>query len=245
MFSLEGKKTLITGATGGIGQEIAQILHQQGAMMTVSGTKIEGLETIKNNLGERVFIKPCNLKDLEEVKKLVEDAAELMSGIDILVCNAGITRDSLIMRMKDEDFEEVIKVNLTSTFMLNRAAVKMMIKNRWGRIINISSVVGVAGNPGQANYCASKAGVIGMSKSVAQECATRGVTVNCVAPGFIETPMTDVLNEEQKNRILSGIPMAKMGKSRDVANAVAFLATEEANYITGQTIHVNGGMLMV
>ncbi len=245
-FSLEGKKALVTGATGGIGKAIAQTLINQGASVTISGTREEKLQELKAELGGNgIFIKPCNLKNTDEVEALVPDAAEMMGGVDIVVCNAGITKDGLVMRMKNEDFIDVIKVNLESTFIINRAAVKLMMKNRWGRIINISSVVAVSGNPGQANYCASKAGVIGMSKSIAKECATRGITVNAVAPGFIKTPMTDVLNEEQQKTILSGIPSGKMGEASDIANAVAFLASSESGYITGQTIHVNGGLLMV
>lgn len=245
LIELQNKKALVTGATGGIGEAIVRSLHKQGAIVTISGSNAQKLEKLKNNIGNNIFIKQCNLQDTEEVNELVPQAAEMMGGMDIVICNAGITKDNLIIRMKNEDFSEVIKINLESTFVINKAAVKLMMKNRWGRIINISSVVGVAGNPGQANYCASKAGMIGMSKSIAQETASRGITVNCIAPGFIQSPMTEKLNEEQKKRILNNIPCGKMGEPQDIANITVFLASAEAGYITGQTIHVNGGMLMV
>ncbi|MEQ9115357.1 MAG: 3-oxoacyl-[acyl-carrier-protein] reductase [Rickettsiales bacterium] len=245
MFNLKGKKALVTGSTGGIGKDIAKALVEQGAVVTLSGTNEEKLKKLKSDISPTAHIISCDLRDSEAVVSLVEKSNEMMSGLDIVVCNAGITKDNLIMRMKNEDFEDVIKVNLQSSFIINKSAVKIMMKNRWGRIINISSVVGVSGNPGQANYCASKAGMIGMSKSIAIECATRNITVNCIAPGFIETPMTDALNEDQKEKILSGIPAKRMGQSTDIASTAVFLASEEAGYITGQTLHVNGGLLMV
>lgn len=249
MFSLKGKNALITGATGGIGAAIAKTLHRQGAKLVLSGTKEEKLQRliaeISGNGGENITHLVCNLSDKLQVGELFDKAEELVGEIDILVCNAGITRDNLILRMKDEDFEEVIDVNLKSTFILNRNAVKKMIRRKYGRIINISSVVAIMGNPGQSNYVASKAGMIGMSKSIAIEVASRGITVNCVAPGFIESPMTDSLTEQQKAFTTAKIPMGRMGNAQDIANAVAFLSSREASYITGQTIGVNGGMLMV
>ncbi len=245
MFNLNGKKALITGASGGIGATIAKALHQQGAVVALSGTRREALEKVAQELKERVHILPCNLKNVEEVENLIPQAEAIMEQVDILVNNAGITRDNLLMRMKDDEFSEVIDVNLEATFRLMRAAVKGMMKRRDGRIINITSIVGVMGNPGQANYCASKAGVIGMSKSLAQEIASRGITVNCVAPGFIQTPMTDVLPETHKEKLLATIPQGRMGLPEEVAAGVAFLASAEAGYITGQTLHINGGMAMI
>ncbi len=245
MFDLTGKTALVTGASGGIGREIASVLHKQGATVALSGTRRDALEKLASDLKERVFVLPCNLKSTEEVEKLIPHAEEAMGQIDILVNNAGMTKDGLILRMKDEDFEDVIAVNLTASFRLMRAAVKGMMKRRWGRIINISSVVGVTGNPGQANYCASKAGIIGLSKSLAQELAGRNVTVNCVAPGFIASSMTEVLTDEQKQRISASIPQGRMGSPEDIAAGVAYLASNEAAYVTGQTLHINGGMLMV
>ncbi len=245
MFKLDGKKALVTGATGGIGSEIAKTLHAQGAEVVVSGTREEKLNDLVKEIGTRCHKLVCALDDPTAVESLINEAVTLLGGIDILVCNAGITKDTLAIRMTREDFEKVLNVNLTSTFVLNRNAMKVMMKARWGRIINISSVVGFSGNPGQANYCASKAGMVGMTKSLASEVASRGVTINNVAPGFISTPMTDVLTDEQKSRILSGIPIGSMGSAKDIASAVAFLATQEASYITGQTLHVNGGMLML
>ncbi|MGB1361012.1 MAG: 3-oxoacyl-[acyl-carrier-protein] reductase [Alphaproteobacteria bacterium] len=245
MFDLTGKKALVTGATGGLGYAIAKKLHALGAEVVISGTRQEKLEQLASELGERVHVQTANLSDGESVEQLFVKAEELTGGIDILVNNAGITKDGLAMRMKDEDWDAVINVNLTSAFRLSRAAAKAMMKRRYGRIINISSVVGVSGNPGQMNYCASKAGMIGMSKSLAQEIASRGITVNNVAPGFIASDMTEELNDKQKETILSKIPAGAMGNADDIANSVAYLSSDEAGYITGQTIHVNGGMIMV
>jgi 3-oxoacyl-[acyl-carrier protein] reductase len=246
MFSLQGKSALVTGATGGIGAEIAKTLHGAGATIGISGTRVTVLEELKSALGgERVQVLPCNLASAEDVEKLIPAAEAAMGGLDILVNNAGITRDGLAMRMKDDDWQAVLDVNLTSTFRLARAAMKLMMKKRWGRIVNITSVVGTMGNPGQANYVAAKAAVTGMSKSLAQELATRNVTVNCVSPGFIASPMTDVLNDKQREAILAKIPAGRMGSADEVASAVLFLASNEASYITGQTIHVNGGMIML
>ena len=245
MFSLQGKTALLTGASGGIGAAIAKALHDAGATIAISGTRVEALEKVKAEVGERVHILPCNLSKPEDVEKLVPAAEAAMGGLDILINNAGITRDGLAMRMKDEDWQSVIDVNLTSNFRLSRAAMRGMMKKRWGRIINITSIVGVTGNPGQVNYVASKAGLIGMTKSLAQELGSRNVTVNCVAPGFIATPMTDVLNEKQREAILSRIPAGRMGGPNDIAAAVVYLASDEAAYVTGQTLHVNGGMAMI
>lgn len=245
MIDLNGKKALITGATGGIGKAIAQSLLHAGATIAVSGTRQEKLDGLKDTLGNNVATLPCKLDNAEALARLVPDAEEALGGLDILVNNAGITRDGLAMRMKDDDWQSVLDINLSASFKLSRAAIKGMMKRRNGRIINITSVVGVMGNPGQANYCASKAGLIGMSKSLAAEVASRGITVNCVAPGFIKTPMTDELNEAQSERITSNIPAARFGLPEDVAASVAFLSSDAANYITGQTIHVNGGLLMV
>ncbi|MBX3482258.1 3-oxoacyl-[acyl-carrier-protein] reductase [Phenylobacterium sp.] len=246
MFDLTGKTALVTGATGGIGAEIARTLHAQGAHVVLSGTREAVLQELAASLKERVSVAAANLSDPAAVDGLME-TAEAAAGapIDIVVANAGITRDGLLMRMKDEDWETVLKVNLESYFRLARSAMRGMMKRRHGRIIGITSVVGVMGNPGQANYAASKAGMIGFSKALAQEVATRGITVNCVAPGFIESPMTDALNEQQKAGILGTIPSGKLGAGRDVAAAVAYLASDEAGYVTGQTLHVNGGMVMI
>jgi 3-oxoacyl-[acyl-carrier protein] reductase len=245
MFDLTGKKALVTGASGGIGGAIATELHRQGAIVGLSGTRREALDQRAGELGERVHVLACNLADKQAVEALLPAAETALGGLDILVNNAGITRDGLFMRMKDEDWDEVIAVNLTSAFRLCRAAVKGMMRRRYGRIINITSIVGVTGNPGQANYTAAKAGMIGMTKSLAAEVASRTVTVNCVAPGFIASPMTDALNEKQRDLILANVPAGRLGSGEDVAAAVVFLASSEAAYITGQTLHVNGGMAMI
>jgi 3-oxoacyl-[acyl-carrier protein] reductase len=245
MFDLTGRRALVTGASGGIGGAIARTLHAQGATVTLSGTRREALEALQGELGDRAHVATCNLSDTAEVEALPKKAEEAMGGLDILVNNAGVTRDNLFMRMKDEEWEQVIAVNLTASFRLMRGVLRGMMKARWGRIISITSIVGVTGNPGQGNYAASKAGLIGMSKALAQEVASRNVTVNCVAPGFIETPMTDALDEKQKTALLATIPAGRLGQSGDVAAAVAYLASEDAAYVTGQTIHVNGGMAMI
>ncbi len=246
MFDLTGKTALVTGATGGIGGAIAHALHAQGAHVVLSGTREAVLAELAKELGGRTSIAPANLADAESVDGLIAKAEEAAGApLDILVANAGITKDGLLMRMKDEDWESVLKVNLESFFRLSRAAMRGMMKRRAGRIIGITSVVGVMGNPGQANYAASKAGMIGFSKALAQEVATRGVTVNCVAPGFIESPMTEALNEAQKAQILSTIPAGRLGLGSDVAAACVYLASDEAAYMTGQTLHVNGGMAMI
>ena len=215
------------------------------ALVTLSGTRAEALEALKAELGDRAHIAVCNLSDMAQVDDLPKVAEGLMGGIDILVSNAGITRDNLFMRMKDDEWDQVIRVNLTATFHLSRAVLRPMMKKRWGRIISITSVVGVTGNPGQGNYAATKAGLIGMSKSLAQEVASRNITVNCVAPGFIKSPMTDVLNDQQREAIMGKIPAGRLGTGRDIAAAVAYLASEEASYVTGQTLHINGGMAMI
>ncbi|MBB6308160.1 3-oxoacyl-[acyl-carrier-protein] reductase [Xanthobacter tagetidis] len=246
MFDLTGKTALVTGATGGIGGAIAKALHAQGATVAVSGTRREALEALAAELSGRVHVLPCNLGDAEEVEKLVPAAEEALGGhIDILVNNAGITRDNIFMRLSDEAWDQVIAVNLTAAFRLSRAAVRTMMRRRAGRIISITSIVGVTGNAGQGNYAAAKAGMIGMSKSLAQEVASRGVTVNCVAPGFIATPMTDALNDKQRETILKAVPAAKLGTPDDIAAACVYLASDEAQYVTGQTLHVNGGMAMI
>ncbi len=245
MFDLTGKRALVTGATGGIGGAVAKALHRQGASVAISGTRAEKLEALASDLKERVHITPCNLSDLEAVDALPKQASEAMGGIDILVSNAGVTRDTLMMMMKPDMWDEVIKVNLTAYFRLTKAALRGMTKQRFGRIIGVTSVVGVTGNAGQANYAASKAGMIGMSKSLAQEIASRNVTVNCIAPGFIATAMTDALNDQQREAILGKIPAGAMGKADDIATAAVYLASEEANYVTGQTLHVNGGMAVI
>lgn len=245
MFDLTGKAALVTGASGGIGAEIARALHAAGATVGLSGTRVEPLEQLAAELGSRAHVFPCNLSVAEEVEGLVKRAAEAMGSVDILVNNAGITRDGLVMRMSDEDWASVLDVNLTSTFRLCRAAIRGMMKARWGRIVNIGSVVGTTGNGGQVNYSASKAGLLGLSKSLAAEVASRGITVNVVAPGFIATAMTDKLNEEQKARILTAVPAGRMGEPAEIAAAVLYLASQEAAYVTGATLHVNGGMDMV
>ncbi len=245
MFDLGTRSALVTGASGGIGGAIARALHARGATVAISGTRPGPLEALAGDLGERVHVLPCDLSDAEAVEALPKAAAEAMGSVDILVNNAGITRDQLFMRMSDADWDSVLAVNLTSTMRLARGVLRGMMKARWGRIVNISSIVGVTGNPGQANYAASKAGVIGMSKSLAAEVATRGITVNCVAPGFIATAMTEVLSDEQKARINTQIPAARMGTPEEIAAAVLYLASDEAGYVTGQTLHVNGGMAMI
>jgi 3-oxoacyl-[acyl-carrier protein] reductase len=245
MFDLTGKTALVTGATGGIGAEIARTLHAQGAHVVLSGTRESVLAELAAELGSRVSVEAANLADAESVDGLVARAEAAAGQLDILVANAGITRDGLLMRMKDEDWEQVIKVNLESYFRLARSAMRGMMKRRFGRIIGITSVVGVMGNPGQTNYAASKAGMIGFSKALAQEVASRGITVNCVAPGFIESPMTDALTEGQKTQIMTTIPAGRLGRGNEVAAACAYLASDEAAYMTGQTLHVNGGMAMI
>lgn len=245
MFSLDGKKALVTGASGGIGGAIATALHAQGATVALSGTRTGPLEALRDRLGDRASVHPCDLSDMGAVDALPKSVEGAMEGLDILVNNAGITRDNLFMRMKDDEWDAVIAVNLTATFRLCRASLRGMMKRRYGRIVNITSVVGTTGNPGQGNYCAAKAGVVGMSKSLAQEVASRGITVNAVAPGFVATPMTDGLTDAQKERILQTVPLGKLGDPADVAAAVAYLSSGEAGYVTGQTLHVNGGMAMI
>jgi len=246
VFDLSGMTALVTGASGGLGSAIAKALAEQGALLAVSGSNVEKLDNFRDSLdGDHVAL-PCNLSDGAAVDQLVPQAVEVLGGkLDILVNNAGVTRDNLLMRMKDEEFEDVIRINLEAAFRLMRAAAKPMMKARFGRIISITSVVGVTGNPGQANYVASKAGLIGMTKSVAQELASRNITVNAIAPGFMASAMTDALNEQQRAGILSRIPMGAMGSGDDVGAACAYLASKEAGYVTGQTIHVNGGMAML
>ncbi len=245
MFDLTGKCALVTGATGGIGGAIAKALHAQGAVVALSGTKAEKLETLAGELKERVFVTPCNLSDLEAVDALPKQAAEAMGGLHIVVSNAGVTRDMLMMMMKPDMWDEVIKINLTAYFRLAKASLRGMTKQRFGRIIAVTSIVGVTGNPGQANYAASKAGIIGMTKSLAAEIASRNVTVNCIAPGFVKTAMTDALNDQQREAILARIPAGAMGAPEDIATAAVYLASDEARYVTGQTLHVNGGMAMI
>ncbi len=245
MFNLDGKIALITGAAGGLGDKIARTLHAQGATLALTDMRAEPMEKLKAELGERVEFFVANLTNTEDVNNLVKNVEEKMGRIDILVNNAGLTRDNLFMRMSDEDWQLVLDVNLSAGFKLAKAAIRGMMKRRYGRIIGIASVVGVMGNPGQANYSASKAGMIAMNKCLAQEVGSRGVTVNSIAPGFIRTPMTDVLPDDVKAQLLSKIPEGKLGEAQDIANAVAFLASDEAQYITGQTLHVNGGMAMI
>ena len=245
MFDLSGKGALVTGASGGIGGAIARALHERGAAVALSGTREAPLESLAGELGERAHAVPCDLSDTAAVDALPGRASGVLGGLDILVNNAGITRDGLFMRMSDEDWEQVLAVNLTAAFRLSRAVLRPMMKARWGRIVSITSVVGTTGNPGQGNYAAAKAGLAGMSKSLAAEVATRGITVNCVAPGFIETAMTGKLSDEQRQRILGAIPAGRMGAPEDVGAAVVYLASEEAGYVTGQTLHVNGGMAMI
>ncbi|MGV8996918.1 MAG: 3-oxoacyl-[acyl-carrier-protein] reductase [Parvibaculaceae bacterium] len=245
MFDLTGKTALVTGASGGIGSDIARALHAQGATVALSGTRKEALDALASELGERTHVLPCNLSDGEAVDALPKQAEEAMGQLDILVNNAGLTRDNLFMRMKDDEWDEVIRVNLTAGFRLSRASLRGMMKRRHGRIIGITSVVGVMGNPGQGNYAASKAGMIGMMKSLAQEVASRNITCNCIAPGFIRSAMTDALNDDQKARIMGTIPAGRLGEASEIAAATVFLSSTEAAYVTGQTIHVNGGMVMI
>jgi 3-oxoacyl-[acyl-carrier protein] reductase len=245
MFDLSGRTALVTGASGGIGAAIARALHAQGAAVALSGTKVTALEQLAAELGERAVVTPANLSDTAATEALVKDAEAKLGRLDILVNNAGLTRDTLAMRMKDEDWQLVLDVNLTAGFRLARSVLRGMMKRRWGRIIGITSIVGVTGNPGQANYAASKAGMIGMSKALAAEVASRGITVNCVAPGFIATAMTDVLPDEQKQKLSAAVPAGRLGDPREIAAGVVYLASEEAGYVTGQTLHINGGMAMI
>jgi 3-oxoacyl-[acyl-carrier protein] reductase len=244
MFSLTGKKVLITGASGGIGGEIATTLHSAGAHVVISGTRREALEALAKTLGERVTVMTCNMSKSEEVIALYQNADQEVGGLDILICNAGVTRDNLMIRMAEEDFDEVIRINLKSAWLLNKEALKSMAKKRVGRIINISSVVACSGNFGQTNYTASKAGLIGMTKSVALEGASRNITANCIAPGFIATPMTDAIKDEIKEKIKATIPLKSFGEPKDIAAAALYLAADEARYVTGTVLHVNGGMYM-
>lgn len=245
MFDLTGKCALVTGASGGLGAAIARNLHERGATVAISGTREDALKIVAEELKDRVHVLPCNLSDSTAVDQLIKQAEDAMGQVDILVNNAGMTRDGLAMRMKDEDWDMVMNVNLKAAFQLSRNALRGMMKRRWGRIIGITSIVGVTGNPGQMNYAASKAGMIGMSKSLAQEVATRGITVNCVAPGFIETAMTDALPDVQRDALLAAVPVGKLGRPEDISAAVVYLASDEAAYVTGQTLHVNGGMAMI
>ncbi len=245
MFDLTGKCALVTGASGGIGEAIAAAMHAQGATVALSGTRREKLDELAAKLGSRAHVLPCDLRDRAQVTGLVAQAEAAMGQLDILVNNAGVTKDNLFMRMKDVEWDDVIAVILTSAFVLCRAALRNMMRRRYGRIVNISSISGVFGNPGQGNYSASKAGLVGMTKSLAREVASRGITANCIAPGFIETPMTHALNEKQTEAIASSIPAGTFGKPGDIAAAAVFLASEEARYITGETLHINGGMVMV
>ncbi len=245
MFDLTGKNVLVTGASGGIGGAIAQALHGAGATVALSGTRVEPLQALAAELGERAHVTPCNLSDGVAVAALPKQAAEAMGSLDILVNNAGITRDNLFMRMSDEEWDAVLAVNLSATMKLCKGSIRGMMKARWGRIVNITSIVGATGNPGQANYAASKAGVVAMSKSLAHEVASRGITVNCVAPGFITTAMTDKLSQDQKSAILTQVPAGRMGEAAEIGAAVRYLASAEAAYVTGATLHVNGGMAML
>jgi len=245
MFDISGKNALVTGASGGLGGAIAKALHAQGAVVGLSGTRLEPLQLLADELGERAHVLPCNLSDKAAVEALPKQAVEAMGSVDILVNNAGITRDNLFMRMSDDEWDTVLTVNLSSTMKLCKGVIRPMMKARWGRIVNITSIVGATGNPGQANYAASKAGVVGMSKSLAYEVASRSITVNCVAPGFITTPMTDKLTDDQKSTILKQVPAGRMGDADEIGAAVLYLASPEAAYITGATLHVNGGMAML
>lgn len=245
MFDLNEKCALVTGASGGIGKAIAKALHAQGATVALSGTRAEALEAIAAELGSRAHVLPCNLSDMAAVSALPKAAEAALGKVDILVNNAGITRDNLALRLKEEDWDAVLSVNLKAAFLLSQGVMRGMIKQRWGRIISITSIVGVTGNPGQANYAAAKAGLIGMTKSLAQEIASRGITVNCVAPGFIATPMTDVLADDQKAALTGRVPLGHLGTPEDIAAGVVYLASGEAGYVTGQTLHINGGMAMI
>tara|TARA_R110002072_G_scaffold72758_15_gene173745 strand:+ start:452 stop:1189 length:738 start_codon:yes stop_codon:yes gene_type:complete len=245
MFALAGKKALVTGASGGIGGAIARAMHAQGATVALAGRNRDALDALAADLGERCHVIVGDLGDTESADAMLSAAADAMDGIDILVNNAGLTRDNLAMRIKDDDWQTVIDVNLTATFRLSRAVLRGMMKARWGRIINVTSIVGVTGNPGQTNYAASKAGIIGMSKSLAGEVATRGITVNCIAPGFIATAMTESLGDDQKEKLVGAVPAGRLGTPEDVAACAVFLASDEAAYVTGQTLHVNGGMAMI
>ena len=245
MFDLTGKTALVTGASGGIGGAIARALHAQGAVVALSGTRREALERLAADLGQRVHVCPCDLSDAASVETLVPAAEAAMGGLDVLVNNAGVTRDNLFMRMKDAEWDTVLAVDLTAAFRLSRAALRGMMKRRFGRIVGVTSIVGVTGNPGQGNYAAAKAGMIGMSKALAAEVATRGITVNCIAPGFIASPMTDGLNDKQREAILASVPMGRLGSGADIGAAAVYLASAEAAYVTGQTLHVNGGMAMI
>lgn len=245
MFDLSGKSALVTGASGGLGGAIAQALHAQGAIVAVSGTRRDALDALAGQLGERVHVLPCNLADKDEVEQLIPSAEQAMGKLDILVANAGLTRDNLFVQMRDEEWDEVLNINLTATFRLTRAALRGMMRRRFGRIIGITSVVGITGNSGQGNYAGAKAGMVGMMKSVAQEYARRKVTANCIAPGFITTPMTEKLNDKQREAILGTVPMGRLGQPSDIGAAVVYLASDEAAYVTGQTLHVNGGMAMI
>ena len=245
MFDLSGKCALVTGASGGIGGAIARAFHARGAKVGLSGTRQDALKSLAGELGDGAYPLPADLSSAEAAGQLIKDAEAAMGGLDILINNAGMTRDQLAMRMSDEDWQTVLDVNLTAAFRLSRACLRGMMKKRWGRIIGITSIVGVTGNPGQVNYAASKAAMIGLAKSLAQEVASRGITVNCVAPGFIETPMTDGLKDDQKENLLGRIPAGRLGSPDDIAGACVYLAADEASYITGQTLHVNGGMAMI
>jgi 3-oxoacyl-[acyl-carrier protein] reductase len=245
MFDLSEKSALITGASGGIGAEVARVLHSAGAKVGISGTRIEPLQALADELGDRSFVLPCNLSDMQAVEELPKQAVEAMGSVDILINNAGITKDNLFMRMSDDDWQSVLDINLTATFKLCKGTIRGMMKARWGRIVNVSSIVGATGNPGQSNYAASKAGMIGMSKSLAYEVSGRGITVNVVAPGFISTAMTDKLNDDQKNSLLEQIPVGRMGEAHEIATAILYLSSHEAAYVTGATLHVNGGMAMI
>ena len=245
MFELSGKRALVTGASGGIGGAIARMLHARGASVALSGTRTDALEELRSELGDRAYVTPADLSVAEVANQLVDLATDAMGGVDILVNNAGLTHDMLVLRMTDENWQSVLDVNLSAAFRLSRSTLRGMIQRRWGRIISISSVVGVTGNPGQANYAAAKAGLVGLSKALAREVANRGVTVNCIAPGFIETAMTKALSGTQREKMLASIPSSRFGTVDEVASAVVFLACEEAGYLTGQTLHVNGGMAMI